>query len=117
MPNSKKTPLSRLRIVRGLDGRALYVGSRHIEALPDGSNLTERHINLIECLLQHVGTVVTYERLSRVMNWSGTTADEFRHCLRQYIHQLNTVFRKSGLDVHFAVAGGVGYALCEPAKR
>jgi DNA-binding response OmpR family regulator len=88
----------------------LRIGRKQI-SLPAG-----RQINLIECFLNHAGRVVPYETLSAAMQWHGTT-ERFRHCLRQYILQLRMIFRKEKVRAHFAVAEGVGYALCEPARN
>jgi DNA-binding response OmpR family regulator len=108
MPKSLRIPLSRVRIVRGVAGSMLLVGNKRIE-LPAG-----KYLSLIECFLSHAGRIVSYKRLAAAMNWRGV-GDRFRHCLRQYILQLRTVFRRAKVHAHFAVAEGVGYALCEPA--
>jgi DNA-binding response OmpR family regulator len=116
MPNSGKNGLSRIRVVNGVGGPMLYVGNTRIETLADGKNLTDRHIKIVECLLSQSGRVVTYEELARTMKWGGTRDDGFKHCLRQYIHQMKSVFRKAEIHAHFTVAEGVGYSLCEPAR-
>jgi DNA-binding response OmpR family regulator len=109
MRKSAEIALSKVRIIRGVAGSMVRVGKKRI-SLPAG-----RHTNLIECFLNHAGQVVPYETLSAAMRWRGTT-EGFRHCLRQYIHQLRTILRKEKVRAHFAVAEGVGYALSEPAK-
>jgi DNA-binding response OmpR family regulator len=87
----------------------VHIGKKRI-SVPTG-----RHINLIECFLNHAGRVVPYEILSAAMKWRGTE-EGFKHCLRQYILQLRMILRNEKVHAHFAVAGGIGYALCEPAR-
>jgi DNA-binding response OmpR family regulator len=115
MPNSRNG-LSRVRVVNGMAGPVLYVGKTRIERLADGKNLTERHIKIVECLLRQSGRVVPYEELARTMKWDRRRDEGFKHCLRQYIHQMKIVFRKAEVQAHFAVADGIGYTLCEPAR-
>jgi DNA-binding response OmpR family regulator len=88
----------------------LQIGKKRI-SIPFG-----HHIDLIEHFLIDAGRVIPYETLSAAMKWRGT-AEDFRHCLRQYILQLRIILRQEKVDAHFAVVGGVGYALCESAKN
>jgi len=78
--------LSKIRIVRGMAGTRLYIGNTHIQ------DITERHIDLVQCFLSNVGSIVPYEHLSTIIKWRGTK-EGFRHCLRQYVHQIKMVFR------------------------
>lgn len=109
MRKSVRIPLPRVRVVRGVAGSTLHVGKKRI-------SVAERHIYLIECFLSDPGRVIPYETLGTVMKWGGRTGG-FRHCLRQYVLQLRMILRKEKVHAHFAVAEGIGYALCEPAKN
>lgn len=111
MPQSRRVPLSSVRLKRGsAGGPMLRIGKRQT------SLLSARHGALMACFLDDTGRVLPYERLSTAMQWRGT-AQGFRHCLRQYILQLRSILRKENVQAHFAVAGGVGYALCETAEN
>jgi DNA-binding response OmpR family regulator len=109
MRKSIRIPLSQVRIICWVAGSTVRIRNKRI-SLPG-----TRHINLIDCFLSHAGRVVSYETLSTAMKWRGP-GNRFRHNLRQYILQLKMILHKENVYVHFAVAEGVGYALCKPAK-